>query len=120
MSLVDTTQSALEAAMSGSELRQTLLTNNLANVSTPGYKPQDVNFQATLQNALSSGQSPADVTFQPSTDQTTTGPDGNGVTPEQEEAYMSQNGLLYETLTQIAAQREHIMLTAMGMGGGGA
>ena len=70
MSLVDTTQSALEAAMSGSELRQTLLTNNLANASTPGYKPQDVNFQATLQNALSSGQSPT-VTFQPYTDHTT-------------------------------------------------
>jgi flagellar basal-body rod protein FlgB len=118
MTLVDTTQAALEAAMSGSELRQTLLTNNLANVSTPGYKPQDVNFQATLQNALASGQSPADVTFQPTTLQTTTGPDGNGVTPEQQEAYMSENGLLYETLTQIAAQREHIMLTAMGMGGG--
>jgi flagellar basal-body rod protein FlgB len=118
MTLVDTTQQALESAMSGSELRQTLLTNNLANVSTPGYKPQDVDFQATLQNALSSGQSPADVSFQPYTEPTTTGPDGNGVSPEQQEAYMSENGLLYETLTQIAAQREHIMLTAMGMGGG--
>jgi flagellar basal-body rod protein FlgB len=118
MSLVDTTQSALEAAMSGSELRQTLLTNNLANVDTPGYKPEDVNFQATLQNALSGGQSPANVTFQPYTEQTTTGPDGNGVSPEQQEAYMSQNGLLYETLTQIAAQREQIMLTAMGMNQG--
>jgi flagellar basal-body rod protein FlgB len=119
MTLVDTTQQVLEAAMSGSELRQTLLTNNLANVGTPGYQPEDVNFQATLQNALANGQSPDQVGFQPYTTPSSAGPDGNGVSANQQEAYMSENGLLYETLTQIAAQREHIMLTAMGMGGTG-
>ncbi len=118
MTLVDTTQQALQAAMGGSELRQTLLTNNLANVDTPGYQPEDVDFQSTLQQALSSGQSPTSVTFQPHTTPASAGPDGNGVSAEQQEAYLSENGLLYETLTQIAAQREHIMLTAMGMGGG--
>jgi flagellar basal-body rod protein FlgB len=119
MTLVDTTQQALEAAMSGSELRQTLLTNNLANVSTPGYQPQDVDFQSTLQQALSSGQALDQVSFQPHTNPAMAGPDGNGVSANQQQAYMAENGLLYETLTQIAAQREHIMLTAMGMGGGG-
>jgi flagellar basal-body rod protein FlgB len=118
MPLVDTTQQALEAAMSGAELRQTLLTNNLANVDTPGYQPQDVNFQATLQNALAGGQPLDQVTFQPLTTPASSGPDGNGVSANQQEAYMAENGLLYETLTQIAAQREKIMLTAMGMGGG--
>ena len=52
MSLLDATQQALESAMSGSELRNTLLTQNLANVDTPGYQAQDVNFQATLQQAM--------------------------------------------------------------------
>src|SRR5579884_2814859 len=118
MSLVDTTQQVLEAAMSGSELRQTLLTNNLANVDTPGYQAQDVNFQTALQNALANGQSVDQVSFQPVTTPGAAGPDGNGVSANQQEAYMSENGLLYETLTEIAAQREHIMLTAMGMGGG--
>jgi flagellar basal-body rod protein FlgB len=119
MPLVDTTQQALEAAMSGAELRQTLLTNNLANVDTPAYQPQDVNFQATLQNALANGQPVDQVTFQPYTKPAVAGPDGNGVSANQQEAYMAENGLLYETLTQIAAQRERILLTAMGMGGGG-
>lgn len=116
MSLLDATQSALESAMSGSELRNTLLTNNLANVDTPGYQPQDVNFQATLQQAMSSGQSPTGVTFQPYTVQQSTGADGNGVTAEQQEAALSQNGLLYETLTAIATQREGILESAMGIG----
>src|SRR5580704_759511 len=101
MSLLDTTQQALESAMSGSMLRQTLLTNNLANVDTPGYQPEDVNFQSTLSSALSSGQSPTSVTFQPYSVQ---------------QAALSSNGLLYETLTQVAAQRESILENAMGMG----
>ena len=58
MSLLDTTQQALESAMSGSMLRQTLLTNNVANADTPGYQPEDVNFQNTLAQAIQSGQSP--------------------------------------------------------------
>ena len=118
MSLLDTTQQALESAMSGAELRNTLLTNNLANVDTPGYQPQDVNFQSTLAQAIQSGQSPVGVNFSPYSVAQTTGPDGNGVSPEQQQAALSQNGLLYETLTQIATQRESIMLAAMGMGQG--
>ena len=66
MSLLDTTQLALESAMSGSMLRQTLLTNNLANADTPGYQPEDVNFQSTLQPAhpVRASRS-SSVTFQP-------------------------------------------------------
>ena len=59
MSLLDTTQLALEAAMRGSMLRQTLLTNNLANADTPGYQREDVNFQSTLADAIQNGQSPS-------------------------------------------------------------
>jgi flagellar basal-body rod protein FlgB len=116
MSLLDTTQQALESAMSGSALRNTLLTNNLANVDTPGYQPEDVNFQSTLQAAIQSGTPVSQVAFSPFSVQQAVGPDGNGVSPEQTQAALAQNGLLYETLTQIAAQREHILQDAMGMG----
>ncbi|HKH87694.1 MAG TPA: hypothetical protein VKA05_02680, partial [Acidimicrobiales bacterium] len=93
-----------------------LLTNNLANVDTPGYEPEDVNFQSTLQAAIQSGQPLDQVTYQPYSVAQSVGPDGNGVSPEQQEAALSQNGLLYETLTQIAAQRESILESAMGIG----
>jgi flagellar basal-body rod protein FlgB len=116
MTLLDTTQQALESAMSGSMMRNTLLTNNLANVDTPGYQPEDVNFQSTLQSAIQSGSPIDQVSFQPYTVQQAVGPDGNGVSPEQQQAALAQNGLLYETLTQVAAQREHILQDAMGIG----
>jgi flagellar basal-body rod protein FlgB len=116
MSLIDSTQLALESAMSGSMLRQSLLSNNLANVNTPGYKPQDVNFQGTLQNAVDSGQPLDQVSFQPYSTSQTVSADGNGVSQEQQSAYLAENGLLYQTLTQVAAQRESILLTAIGLG----
>jgi flagellar basal-body rod protein FlgB len=118
MSLLDTTQLALDAAMRGSELRQTLLTNNLANADTPGYQAEDVNFQSTLANAMASGQSPSSVNFTPYTEPGSTSADGNGVSAEQDSADLASNGLLYEDLTSVAAQREQIMITAMGLGGG--
>jgi flagellar basal-body rod protein FlgB len=117
MSLLDTTQLALEAAMRGSMLRQTLLTNNLANADTPGYQREDVNFQSTLANAIQNGESPSAVTFSPVTQTGTVGADGNGVSGEQDSAQIAENGLLYENLTAIAAQRESILKTAMGAPG---
>ena len=116
MTLLDTTQQALESAMSGSMMRNTLLTNNLANVDTPGYQPEDVNFQSALQSAIQSGSPIDQVSFQPYSVQQAVGPDGNGVSPEQQQAALAQNGLLYETLTQVAAQREHILQDAIGLG----
>jgi flagellar basal-body rod protein FlgB len=114
MSLLDSTQLSLEAAMRGSMLRQTLLTNNLANADTPGYQREDVNFQSTLANALQTGQSPSSVTFTPQVQSGTVSADGNGVNGEQDSANLAENGLLYENLTAIAAQREQILKTAMG------
>jgi flagellar basal-body rod protein FlgB len=116
MSLLDTTQQALESAMTGSMMRNTLLTQNLANVDTPGYQPEDVNFQSALQSAIQSGSPISQVSYQPFTEQQAVGPDGNGVSPEQTQADLSQNGLLYETLTQVATQRESILESAMGIG----
>ncbi|MGH2875831.1 MAG: flagellar basal body rod protein FlgB [Solirubrobacteraceae bacterium] len=117
MSLLDSTQFALEAAMRGSTLRQSLLTNDLANADTPGYKAEDVNFQGALANAMAAGQSPSSVTFSPSTDGGSVSADGNGVDQEQVSADLASNGLLYEDLTSIAAQREQILLYAIGSGG---
>ena len=103
--------------MSGSMMRNTLLTNNLANADTPGYQREDVNFQSTLESALQSGQSPNSVAFTPQVQSGTVSADGNGVSGEQDSADLAENGLLYENLTAIAAQRESILKTAMGTPG---
>lgn len=42
-------------ALDGSWLRNQLITNNLANSNTPGFKRQDVDFQKVLQEFLGQG-----------------------------------------------------------------
>jgi flagellar basal-body rod protein FlgB len=114
MPLLDNTQLALESAMNGAMLRQSLLANDLANAATPGFKPEDVNFQQTLASAMASGQSPASVTYTPYVQNVTNAQNGNGVNPDVINSDIAENGLLYSELTQIATTRENILLTAMG------
>jgi flagellar basal-body rod protein FlgB len=116
MSLIDTTQLALETAMRGAWTRQTLLTNNVANANTPGYRREDLNFQGALREALAGGGSPAAVQFQPEVSQRAVGPEGNGVSIDQESALLAENGLEYEALAQVMGTRESIMRSAMGVG----
>jgi flagellar basal-body rod protein FlgB len=101
--------------MRGSMLRQTLLTNNLANADTPGYQRQDVDFQGALASAMQTGQSPDSVGFQPVTGHQVVQADGNGVDPNQESADLAENALLYQTFTQVAATREQILQYSMGV-----
>jgi flagellar basal-body rod protein FlgB len=114
MFAADPTQSVLEAAMRGASLRQTLLTNNLANADTPGYQPQDVSFQSQLASAMSSGASVEDLAFKPSTDNGPIGPNGNGVNADQQSAQLAENGLLYDALAQILTAHDSILEYAMG------
>jgi flagellar basal-body rod protein FlgB len=115
MSLIDATQLSLEAAMRGSMLRQTVLTNDVANADTPGFQPEDVNFQSQLEQALASGTSPDQVSFQPTVSNQSAGADGNGTSAEQEQANIAENALTYQTLEQVAGAREETLLTAMGL-----
>jgi flagellar basal-body rod protein FlgB len=116
MSLFDTTQLSLEAAMRGSSMRQTLLTDNLANVNTPGYQRKDVDFHATLADAMQDGESVESVAFDPTTESSrTVRADGSGIDPDQESAELAKNGLEYQALVQIAGARNAILQTAMGV-----
>jgi flagellar basal-body rod protein FlgB len=116
LSLLDTTQLALEAGMRGASLRQTLLTNNVANADTPGYQREDVNFQAALRNAMAGGEGAlAQVQFQPEVRPGAAGPEGNGVNIDQESAQLAENGLDYQAMTQVLGARDSIMRSAMGV-----
>jgi flagellar basal-body rod protein FlgB len=115
MALVDSTQQLLEAAMRGAWQRQTALTNNVANADTPGYTRQEVNFEATLQNAVSAGQSPAELEFQTEQIPEQAGPNGSSVSIDEEAAKLAENGLDYQALTDVAGTRNSIIRSAIGI-----
>lgn len=115
MSSLDGTQAILEAAMRGAWQRQTLLTNNMANVDTPGYQREELDFQSTLQGALASGESLDAVSFQPQAEARSDSPNGNGVSIEQESALLAENGLDYEALTEMLGSHDETLRAAMGL-----
>lgn len=118
MSLFDTTQLSLEAALRGSSLRQTLLTDNLANVNTPGYQRKDVDFHAALASAMETGEDERieTVSFSASTDGArTVRADGSGIDADQESAELAKNALEYQALVSVAGTRTSILQIAMGV-----
>lgn len=116
MSLFDSTQLSLEAAMRGATLRQTLLTDNLANIDTPGYQRRDVDFHAALRQAEAAGAPLDSVSFQPTADSSrVVRADGSGIDPDQESAALAENALEYQAMVQVEGARNSILQTAMGV-----
>jgi flagellar basal-body rod protein FlgB len=116
MELFDTTQIGLERALSGSALRQQAIAQNIANVNTPGYRRQDVDFQSALAAAWDGGeQSVESVT--PRTEADTSAvmrADGSSVDIDQEAATQATNGLQYEAVSTVMKTRIAILKSAIG------
>lgn len=101
---LDITQKALDATM----MRQEMVTNNLANVDTPGYRRYDVNFETYLSKALErKGMGHVDLDkISPTIYQDyvnfTGRLDGNNVNIDVETAELSKTKIKYDTLIQRA------------------
>jgi flagellar basal-body rod protein FlgB len=118
VTLIDNTQLALERAVSGASMRQSVLANNLANAETPGYKRMDVDFHDALAQAMGSADSATieATTFTAKQDPQTMRADGNGIDIDTESAAMAKNGLEYEALLSVAKARIQIVQSALGVG----
>lgn len=102
---LDVTQKALGATM----LRQEMITQNLTNVDTPGYKRYDVKFEEYLAKEIDrNGTNNIDIkSIEPVTykqyENYTGRLDGNNVNIDTETAELSKTKLRYDTLIQRAS-----------------
>lgn len=101
--------------MRGTWLRETALTNNIANADTPNYQRQEVNFESELQSAMTTGEPAESLQFQVETVPTEAGPDGSGISVDQESAKLAENGLDYQALTDVLNTRNDIVRSAIGL-----
>ncbi|WP_205696182.1 flagellar basal body rod protein FlgB [Conexibacter sp. SYSU D00693] len=118
MELFDTTHLGLERALAGAAARQSAIAGNLANVSTPGYRRQDLDFHGVLRNAFAEGGKDAleraDLT--PSADPLAPMRlDGNSVDADVEAAEQARNGLEYEALASVIKARDDVLRAAIGV-----
>ncbi len=101
----------LDKAADAAWIRNEVISNNISNADTPGYKRQDVNFETQLAKALRSSRyrsmdaKVADVKtsrLNPITYTDYSGfsyrIDGNNVDPDTEGVYLAKNQLVYQGL----------------------
>jgi flagellar basal-body rod protein FlgB len=113
--------SELERFLSLTNKRETVIASNMANVDTPGYRTQDLNFQHELNHALSSAGSDTDPAATHVAVYNVPGllerPDGNNVDLDRESMLLSQTQLQYQIGTQFMKSRFHQLLSAINGGG---
>lgn len=107
----------LDKAADASNLRNELISNNIANVNTPNYKRKDINFESILQAELGGEKSLYQAVKSANEDLTTLDPqvytdnaslsyrlDGNNVDIATEEAYLAENQIKYQALVDLMNQ----------------
>ncbi len=107
----------LDKAADAANLRNELISNNIANVDTPGYKRKDINFESILQAELGGEKNLSTAVKNANRDLTMLDPqvytdnaslsyrlDGNNVDVATEESYLAENQIKYQALVDLMSQ----------------
>jgi len=106
--VIDRLTDSLERYMDMVSMRQKLVTSNIANADTPGYKTRDLDFRSSLLAALEGGApSAVEVSGLPTKN------DGNNVDLDREARLLAENALRFNVAstlmrTEIQQVREAI------------
>lgn len=95
--------------------RQKLVTSNIANVDTPGYKTKDIDFQSefeSLLNGSSSGPAAQDVPGLKVNN------DGNNVNLDREAQALSENSIRFSAAENLMKGQLRILKSAIKEGQG--
>jgi flagellar basal-body rod protein FlgB len=116
--IFDTTMRGLTEALTIHQKRHQVLTSNLANVETPGFRAQDLDFATALKDAFQA--KPAELEglgeTMPRQLEDTTAParaDGNTVDLDLQMAKLGMNGGRYVSLARILALRIGLLRQAI-------
>lgn len=115
----------LQKAADASWLRNTILSNNLANVDTPNYKRKDVQFETYLIEQLAGGDtmdsyvnnmdlSTLSATIYTDQSNLSYRLDGNNVDIDTENTELAKNQIKYRVMTDSVSQEFSRLRTAMG------
>ena len=120
----------LDKASDASWLRETVIANNLANVSTPGYKRREVDFESLLKQQLAKsdrylsldkkinnvdyGKITANAQLDAAAYPYDYRLDGNNVDPQTENVELASEQLRYQGLTSYITNEFNRMKTAIG------
>jgi flagellar basal-body rod protein FlgB len=113
--MIDSTGSALYAAINGLAARQRVIANNVANIETPGFIAGRVSFEDSLRAAIAGGDAgAASVATTPSGDPVNQS--GNNVSLDSEVVSLTETDLRYQLMVQALNQKFALLHTAIGAG----
>jgi flagellar basal-body rod protein FlgB len=110
--MLDPLAGQLEHYMDLLSTRQKLVASNIANADTPGYRTQDIDFQAAFQNALSGTPNILEVAGLPVKN------DGNNVSLDREARLLSENALRFNVAASLLRSQISSLRTAIKEGQG--
>jgi flagellar basal-body rod protein FlgB len=119
MSLLNTPMMALlSRALDLTAQRQTLVSQNIANIDTPRYHARDIDFGQELQRAMAAGTENEDAPFAREVPGLIERPDGNNVSIDRESLLMAQNQLQFQTEVAVLKSEFNRVQSAINGGGG--
>jgi len=101
--LIDPTMAILCQALDGLTSKQAVISSNLANIDTPNYQPQTVDFETALQNELSSQSSSFSTALPPSA-----GPSADVAMKTTDPRHFSSVGSAGTSTANVAATSENL------------
>jgi flagellar basal-body rod protein FlgB len=117
MSLIDTPEiAALSRFLDVNVFRNSLITSNLANIDTPGYRTRDINFLQEMERAQGEFEY---ATYSPVVQQVRglmARPDGNNVSLERETLLLAETQMRYNIGVALLRDRFHILSSAINEG----
>ncbi len=105
----------ISKTLDATALRHKVISQNIANVNTPGYRAREVSFEGMLKRSLQNNAGnldDADPLLQ-DTAGLESRIDGNNVDLDREIAELNKNSIMYETYTQLLATKISIMRSAI-------
>jgi len=96
--------------------RQSLVVNNMANIDTPGYKTQDIDFRSELQRVVGGEDSSLLSTVAHKVPGLLQRPDGNDVSLDRESMLLAETQLQFRVGIQFIRTEFHRLLNAINEG----
>lgn len=112
----------LESFLQLSTARQRVVSTNIANIDTPGYRARDINFEQELNRAIqisANGANASAAQITPAVHEEQgliERPDGNNVDMDREGLLMAETQLQYQMGIQLIKHEFHQILSAINGG----
>lgn len=92
-------------------VRQKLVSSNIANADTPGYRTQDIDFRAEFAQQMQGQESLGPQTVEPQG--LAVKADGNNVSLDRETRLLAENALRFSVATSLARAQLHSIQAAI-------